>query len=281
MGRRWRSGLAVWALALASCAGAPEAPPVALPFHVIAHRGASAQAPENTLPAFERARALGAVAVELDVQLSRDDVVVLFHDSTLDEKTDLAGPVRSHDATTLLRADIGSWFDARHEGLPGRYAGTSLTTLDALFSRFGAAFHYHVELKSREPELPERVLAHVYAHDLTGRVTLTSFHRDLLERARGLDPALPITWLLREPEDALLDAAVAEEFQMVAFPARVLDAALVRRARARGLLVRAWKVKTPEDMERTIRAGANGMTIDWPDLAIRRLVEIWDAGGLD
>ena len=62
------------------------------PFHVIAHRGASADAPENTLPAFARALALGVVEVELDVQLSRDGVPVLFHDGTLDAKTPLRGP---------------------------------------------------------------------------------------------------------------------------------------------------------------------------------------------
>ena len=86
------------------------------PFHVIAHRGASAEAPENTLPAFERALALGVVEVELDVQLSRDGVPVLFHDRTLDEKTPLRGPVRDHSAQELTRADVGSWFDRARPG---------------------------------------------------------------------------------------------------------------------------------------------------------------------
>ncbi len=80
--------LAVLAALGAGCAlvaATPEAPgPIfPRPFHVIAHRGASAYAPENTLPAFRRALVLGAFEVELDVQLSRDDVVVLFHDATL------------------------------------------------------------------------------------------------------------------------------------------------------------------------------------------------------
>ena len=72
-----------------------------VPFRVIAHRGASAYAPENTLPAFERALELGASEVELDVQLSRDGALVLFHDRTLDGKTNLSGAVRDHTADAL------------------------------------------------------------------------------------------------------------------------------------------------------------------------------------
>ena len=263
---RW-SGVAV-AVAAAGCAATPH---VALPFHVIAHRGASAYAPENTLPAFERARQLGADSVELDAQLSRDGVVVLFHDARLDEKTDLEGRVRDHDAADLLRADIGRWFDASHPDADRAYAGTPLTSLDAVFQRFGAAFHYHVEMKSQERVLPERILALARARSLLERVTLTSFHLELLRRARSLDAGVRIAWLLREPRHALVDRAADERFQMVAFPAAVLDADLVRYAHRRGLEIRAWKVKTPEHMEHVIRVGANGMTIDWPDRLIRRL----------
>ena len=75
---------------------------MARPFHVIAHRGVSAEAPENTLPAFERALEIGVVEVELDAQLSRDGVPVLFHDGTLDAKTPLRGRVRDHAAEDLL-----------------------------------------------------------------------------------------------------------------------------------------------------------------------------------
>ena len=61
---------------------------------------------------------------------------------------------------------------------------------------------------------------------------------------------------------------------MIAFPAAVLDTDLVRQAHQRGLEIRAFRVKTAEDMERVIRSGANGMTIDWPERLLRRLAEI-------
>ncbi len=285
-----RIGLCIVAAGIGLFCASPsrvEGPAIATPFHVIAHRGASAYAPENTLPAFERARQLGASAVELDVQLSRDAVVVLFHDGTLDEKTQLSGPVRDHDAAALLRADIGSWFDATHPAAETRYAGTPLTTLDALFGEFGDAFHYHVEIKSQEASLPGRILEIAAAHSLLRQLTITSFHLEPLRRARGLDRDVPIAWLVKTPQGAaletqaaleaqkrLVDRAVALGFAMLAFPAAELSEDLVRHAHEQGLEIRAFRVKTPEDMERVIQLGANGMTIDWPDRLIRRLDEI-------
>jgi glycerophosphoryl diester phosphodiesterase len=285
-GRRAHTACPVFLLLLcASCAGAAAASaptaPVALPFHVIAHRGASAEAPENTLPAFERALSRGVRSVELDVQLSRDGVVVLFHDDTLDEKTDLSGRVADHDAAALAAAEIGRWFDASHPGASRSFAGTRLTTLARVFARFGAAFHYHVEIKSDEPDLPARILELADAHDLRRHLTLTSFRLEPLRRARALDPELRIAWLCEEPGPERIDRAVRERFDMIAFPAAELDARLVARAHRRGLEIRAFRVKTPELMERAIRVGANGMTIDWPERLIGRLLEIWQAGGLE
>ena len=124
------------------------------PFNVIAHRGVSADAPENTLPAFARALEIGVVEVELDAQLSSDGVPVLFHDGTLDAKTPLRGQVRDHTATDLLGADIGSWFDRTHPSETRRFAGTRLTTLRAVFETFGARLRYHVELKTTSRQHP-------------------------------------------------------------------------------------------------------------------------------
>ena len=76
---------------------------------VIAHRGASAEAPENTIAAFELAVQQGADAIELDVHLSRDDQLVVIHDFTLERTTDGAGPVRDRSVQELKRLDAGGW----------------------------------------------------------------------------------------------------------------------------------------------------------------------------
>ncbi len=285
---RWMLAMAL--LAPAGCQGGDvtgtatgaRKRPLPVPFRVIAHRGASAYAPENTLPAFERALEVGAAEVELDVQLSRDDVLVLFHDRTLDRKTNLTGRVRDHAADALRGADIGSWFDDQRPGFDKRFAGIGLATLDDLFERFGARLHYHVEIKSSEEALPRLLLERIAAFGLGERVIVTSFRNDSLRRVRALDARVPICRLLEKrvgrPEAHLLsrgdiDDAVRERFDRVGVHVGDLDHELVRYAHDRGLEIRAWGIGGPEDVERIVAAGANGMTVDWPDVALAILAK--------
>ncbi len=256
--------------------------PLPVPFRVIAHRGASAYAPENTLPAFERALEVGAAEVELDVQLSRDDVLVLFHDRTLDRKTNLSGRVRDHTADALRGADIGSWFDDQHPAVEERFAGTGLATLDDLFERFGDRLHYHVEIKSSEEALPRLLLERIAAFGLGERVIVTSFRNDALRRVRALDERVPICRLLEKrvgrPDASLLsrrdiDDAVRERFDRVGVHLEDLNRDLVRYAHGRGLEIRAWGIGDPQDVERIVAAGANGMTVDWPDVVLAILAK--------
>jgi len=254
-----------------ACASRPAAEPPQRPVRVIGHRGCAGHAPENTLPAFAKALELGASEVELDVQLSRDGVLVLFHDKTLEAKTALAGRVADHPAGALLATDIGSWFDAAHPERPPRFAGTTLTTLPEVFARFGRRLHYHVEIKSQEPELPGRVLELVRAQGLADRVTLTSFAFEQVARVRALDAGIPTTWLVDDASEAALARAAALPLTGVALRADQISRAWVERGRALGLDVRAFGVASPALMERALEAGASGMTIDWPELLIERL----------
>lgn len=269
----------------------PVSEPVPLPsFHAIGHRGAAGHAPENTLPGLEAARALGIEEVELDVQLSRDGVPVLFHDRSLDAKTRLQGPVAQHDAAALADADIGTWFDAHHPDAAHRYAGTGIPTLDAALERFGDAFHYHLEIKTTSPAAPHLVLEALERRHLRRRATITSFHLEALRLVRRLDQEIPICLLVKRVEElqaaaggasgarpsalslqkAQVDLAAEENFQMLAFPARDLTRELVNYAHARDLEIRAWGVRTPADLDRTLEAGADGATLDHPEWVAER-----------
>lgn len=258
----------------------------AVPFRVIAHRGASAYAPENTLPAFEKALALGACHVELDVRLTRDGAVIVFHDSKLDHKTKGRGRLRDHDLAALRKLDIGAWFDATHPDAERRFEGTGLITLEELFDRFGSKLFYHVEIKSDEPELPGKVLALVRKAGLERDVRITSFDKEQLLRARSLDGEVPITLLVDDQAKLRRDAesgearesasletlqrrwvALAREarFDEVAFPSEEMTRDLVRHVHAQGLTVRAYRIRDRGDMEHAVAVGSNGMTINWPD----------------
>jgi glycerophosphoryl diester phosphodiesterase len=260
-------------LAAAGCAAAQPPAVLPRPFHVIAHRGASALAPENTLPAFARALELGVVEVELDAQLSRDGVPVLFHDGTLEGKTPLRGRVRDHPAEALLRADIGSWFDRTHPGEGRRWEGTRLTTLREVLETFGAKLRYHVELKDDVEATPARVIEIASETGQAERVMLTSFSRAQLERARRIDPRIPLCWLLKQAQPERIDEAAEAGFAMLGVHVRELTEALVRHAHSRGLEIRAFGVDTDAEMARAVALGSNGMTLDRPERLVSLLLE--------
>lgn len=239
--------------------------------HVIAHRGASAYAPENTLPAFQRALELGATEVELDVQLSRDDVLVLYHDTLLETKTDRVGRVRDHTAAELAEAEIGSWFDREHPGGEQAFTGTRLTTLDEVFARFGSALRYHVEIKGPEETIPRLILESVRRHGLEQQVMVTSFQLDQLERLRAIDGEIPICLLAKRDLEESIDVATRAGFNQLAIRAADLTPELVALGRAAGIDIRAWGIHDEADMERALAAGVSGMTLNWPDRLLRRL----------
>jgi len=285
-----------------ACAQTPaRAPEVAVPFHVIGHRGAAGHAPENTLAAFAAADALGVDEVELDVRLSRDGALVLFHDDDLAAKTQLSGRVEDHDLAELVRADLGPWFGRQH---PRRRGGTAtgplsrtyIATLGEVFAAYGPRFVYHLEVKGAQPSLPARILDAVREAGLQGRVRLTSFSFAQLQRARALDAQVPIDWLARSPRTPLWslssgesEALLAQQVEMaerareahfdgICFRASQASRELVEAVHERGLEMRAYGVRDARDMEHAIAVGANGMTIDWPDLLQARLAALEASG---
>lgn len=108
---------------------------------IIAHRGASAHAPENTLPAFQLALEQGADGIELDVMLSKDNRLIVIHDSTLERSTNGKGNVLDHSYAELKELDAGAYFgDA--------FKNTPLPLLDEVYEQFGGKFKINVELKA-------------------------------------------------------------------------------------------------------------------------------------
>ena len=254
-------------------------------FCVIGHRGCAGHAPENTLAACEQALSLGLSDVELDVRLTRDGELVLFHDDALENKTPLRGRPEDHVAADLLEVDLGRWFD-RARGLRGvRFAGEPLTTLGCVFQRFGGALRYHLELKGPQPELVDRVLE--VCREAAGvRFVLTSFAFDRLVRARERGAA--VCWLVRDAPVTLgslpvvqrevvrarqrgcVERAADAGFESVGLRAAATTREAVAHAASRGLSVRSWGVDTDADLEAALAAGVSGMTVDWPLEALRR-----------
>ena len=260
-------------------------------FRVIAHRGASAQAPENTPAAFARAAALGVTEVETDVRKTADGQLVLWHDGRLRPKVDRPGRAEDYPLAELESLSLVPWFEG--PGVAGLHlsgAGwtrveapyldaTTLLGLDAYLARFGSAFLHHIELKGDDEDLPGLALAAVRARGLRERVVLTSFHFAHLTRARRLDPTIPLGYLCGRPGDAPevvqahLRACVEAGLQQLCLHARLCAREVADAAHAAGLELRAWGVETRADMRCVLDSGADGMTINWPDALLAELAQ--------
>lgn len=230
-------------------------------FRIIAHRGASAYAPENTLAAFELAQRMGATEIELDVQFSRDRRIVVCHDRVLTRFGYPDVAISELTLKELLELDMGSWFS------PYLYRGERILSFDSLLTRFGTGFVYHVEIKVPAVGLVRAVLDLVRAKELIARVIVTSFHIESLLECKNLADQQPVGWLLGEDQftvDAIERAATAGFFQICPH-ARDAASPIVTAAHATLSEVRAHSVRNIDDMLRVIDAGCDGMTTNWPD----------------
>lgn len=240
--------------------------PIRVPenFRVIAHRGSSAYAPENTLPAFELAREMGIGEVELDVQLATDGVVVLCHDRVLSRYGHGDAVVEEMASDELLALDMGSWFS------PHLFAGTPMLSLDQLLRAYGDDFVFHIELKGCAPGLAAATYAVVDAHRVHERTIFTSFSDLQLERMRALAPGARLGWLVQTIDEEILDRARTLDLFQLCPRAGALSVEGIARGRNVASEIRVWGIGgTPQEVRalvlQAVQSGCDGMTINWPD----------------
>jgi glycerophosphoryl diester phosphodiesterase len=233
---------------------------------VFAHRGASGYAPENTIPAFELARTMGAGGIETDIQVTSDGVLVLVHDSKVDRTTDGTGLVADLTWAELSTLDAGSWFDAR-------FAGERIVRfndfLDWAFPADGEPTGLTICLEIKAPAATEAIIETLTSRGLTTRsdLQLSSFDWDAALRAHEAFPALVVGFLTpRFSEDEIARVAAAG-LPQICPRADLLTPALVAAAQVLGLNVRAWGVGTREHLELVYSSRADGTTLNWPDWA--------------
>lgn len=227
-------------------------------FLAIAHRGASSYAPENMIAAFDLALRMGVRHIELDIDLTNDNHVVVIHDDTVDRTTNGSGPVTRYSLTALRELDAGSWF-----GAP--FAAERIPTLDEVLARYEGRVHIHAEIKGHSPALARRTADLVRLHRMEAQVTVTSFQDVRLVELRAYAPELPAGWLVREVNDQTIKRAHGVGVTQLCPRADAVTPELIQRLHAEDFVVRAWGVTTEELMRRVVQAGADGMTINFPD----------------
>ena len=234
-------------------------------FTVIAHRGASAYAPENTFAAFDLALEMGCNHIELDVRLTRDSQVVVSHDDTVDRTTNGSGRVEELLLEEIQKLDAGSWKDAR-------FAGERVPTLEEVLAKYRGQAHLHIELKAGHPSLAEKVAKLVQPQQAERSATIVSFDSEMLKEVSEMAPSLPRGWLVRHLDHETIRETVSMNVDQLLPPARSLTPALVRLAHHGGLSVKAWATHLAADAEHVLECGADGMIVDWPD-RVKAMVE--------
>ena len=267
---------------------------------VIAHRGASALAPENTVAAFRLALAIGADGVEMDVQLSADGTPIVIHDSRVDRTTDGTGPVASLTTREITALDAGSWFDRRlalrprvraaatiAQRLSGNgsvgFAGERVPSLEETVRMLAVAQvrRLYLEMKgSPQTRVPlmRSTLGIVRASGIESAVTLMSFDHDLLRQAKEICPGLrtaPIFPVRGNGALTLREIKRGHDIppDEVALHFSLATSRTVTELHERGIKVAVWTANRKILMRRLTSSGVDSIITNFPD----RLITVLEA----
>jgi len=238
---------------------------------VIAHRGNSSAAPENTFAAFDSAIAHGVTLLECDVQMTADGQIVVIHDPTLDRTSDRTGDVRTLSLAEIRAADVccPKTFDEKFS--PQRVAtlGELLTSLQGR-----ARLMLEIKKESSRPvcdEFERRIAAEIVkagtrvSPDLQTDLALLSFATPVLERMAEILPDAPRGHLFyREPEDVMFAAAEKVKATFVMPEKGLLSKGLVEHAKQRGLGVATWVCDDEKEFKELSRLGLLGIGTNRP-----------------
>jgi glycerophosphoryl diester phosphodiesterase len=234
---------------------------------VYGHRGARAEAPENTIPGFDHALRLGVTALEFDVRLSADDRLVVIHDETVDRTTDGTGRVAD------LTLDQLRALDARgpHDAWPERVA---IPTLDEVLATVGAASRaLQIEVKRDAPDRMRRVcagIAHaVHDRGLEERSVVSSFEPAALEHVRSMAPHLRRAFITSRDAAAGIETARRLGCAQLCLQLAIVSRPVVEEAHRHGFEVCGWVGNTPEELRDLAAAGVDCLTTDRPSVALR------------
>jgi glycerophosphoryl diester phosphodiesterase len=235
----------------------------------VAHRGASVECPENTLLAFRKAMEHGVDALELDVQLTRDDVLVVMHDTVVDRTTNGTGRVRDHLLPEIRQLDAG-----QGEKVPTLAEVIQLVTPTSTW----LCVEIKGEDRSSELAITEAVVQALDKAAFLERTIVTSFSPAALLKARALQPTLA-TMLDPSPQDgSLTPRQICEQTlragaNSLSFDHHFVTPAIAEAARLSGLALWPWAPDTAEDYQAMLRLGVPGLMTNRPDALNQALHE--------
>lgn len=254
---------------------------------IIAHRGASSLAPENTFAAFERAIADGADGIEFDVRLANDGVPVVIHDATLKRTAGLSGRVDDYSAKELGQIDVGSWFTAKGDAI--RFSGERIQTLAATLEYLeNFPGRIYIELKCEETDagpLARAVCSVIKDAKAIDRFIVKSFRLSVIPHVRHYCPRVRVAALFTAKIGNILRkenhlVKIAGEFGVDELSIHYLLATpkLLKKAAKSSLPVTIWTVDNPRWVARAIRLGLSSIITNDPGRLIRKRAELLEEG---
>ncbi|MFO7569875.1 MAG: glycerophosphodiester phosphodiesterase family protein [Smithellaceae bacterium] len=237
-------------------------------FTIIAHRGASAYYPENTIASFEGAIALGADMVELDVQLTSDHEVVAFHDETIGRCTDGRGRVVACSLEKLKSLDAGGWFD-------GKFRDEKVPTLAEVLDVCKDRIAVNIEIKTEavrdrvQGGIEEKCLTLVLQYGMKDHVVFSSFDPRAVAHLKEIDADTPVAVLYdkelygsRTPSQ-IVTCLGADAFNCAK---KELSDPWMADLKGNGIPVNIYTVNDDKTMKRLLALGVNGMFTNKPDI---------------
>ena len=236
------------------------------PTRVIAHRGFSGRAPENTLLAIREAIAIGAEMVEIDVTMTADGHVILLHDETLDRTTSGTGPPTDHTLEEIRELDAGAWFSTV-------FAGEKIPTLSEALQTVKGRILINIEIKPEAVDhgVVPKIASLIAEHEMHNQVIVSSFSPEALLRMKIADPEVITATLFnkdlhtgRDPLEIVLEVG-SRGFNI---SARRLTAAMIERCHKHGIPIAVYTVNEPDEMRRLIELGVDAVFTDHPGLML-------------
>lgn len=240
------------------------------PVFVMAHRGFSGIAPENTLTAFQRAIQIGSDFIELDVRFSRDGKLVVFHDDTLERTTNGRGRVAAFTLQELKKLDAGSWF-----GLS--FSDEKIPTLAEVLHLAKGRILVNIELKKGDHgrytmnDLADQALKEVRESGMEGQVLFSSFDLSAIRHLSERDPSIPLALITRNPWTSPRDLWGGTPLPFLNPRKSSLTEANLATAHQEGVRIVVWTVDLEEEMEKFVSMGVDGLITNYPDRLIRIL----------
>jgi glycerophosphoryl diester phosphodiesterase len=250
---------------------------------LLAHRGTSVMAPENTVPAFDFAQQHCADIFEIDVRLSRDNEVMVFHDETLQRTTNGTGAVRAMTVAELKQLDAGYRFQTDNS-YSARDTGIRILTLTELLERYSSV-RVNIDIKDADAAAVDAVGRTVEAFGAANRCVLASFHDAQVERCRARFPGIRLSMSMGEIKRyyarylfGLLRGSThsAGLFQVpVSYYGLSLSGRrFISSVHRGGGEINYWTINDPQQMRSLLERGADGIVTDRADLAVP-VFEAW------